>query len=115
MAFRRLFVEGAAEIQDELVTVALADRICAERQPSSPLTLPFFTAAVLQGASTRQDIWAQMAHVREQSAAFRRVRADLDRMLERSEVSAEALRFQIALRDEALKLADLRAAAMADA
>jgi hypothetical protein len=31
----------------------------------------------------------------------------LDRVLERSEVSADALRFQSALRDEALKLADL--------
>jgi hypothetical protein len=110
MPFRRLFVQRAAEIQDELVTVALADRALAQLQPSSPLTLPFFTSAVLQRATTREDIWAQMAHLREQSAAFRRVRADLDRMLERSEVSAEALRFQIALRDEALRLADLAGA-----
>ena len=56
-----------------------------------------------------------MAQVRDQSAAFRRVSADLDRMLERSEVSAEALRFQISLRDEALKLADLAGAAQESA
>lgn len=51
-----------------------------------------------------------MAEVRDQSAAFRRTRADLDRMLERSEVSAEALRVQNAVRDEALRLADLAGA-----
>ena len=79
------------------------------------LILPFFTAAVLQRATTREDIWAQMAQVRDQSAAFRRVRADLDRMLERSQVSAEPLRFQNAIRDEALKLADLAGAAQQSA
>jgi hypothetical protein len=87
----------------------------AQQQPSSPLVLPFFTAAVLQQATTLEDIWAQLARVRDQSAAFRRVRADLDRMLERSEVSADALRFQSALRDEALKLADLAGAAQQSA
>jgi hypothetical protein len=110
MPFRRLFVRRAGEIQDELVTAALADRVFAQQQPSSPLILPFFTAAVLQRAATREDIWRQMAEVRHQSAAFRRTRADLDRMLERSEVSAEALRVQNAVRDEALKLADLAGA-----
>lgn len=115
MPFRQLFVQRAGEIQDELVSVALADRIFAQQQPSSPLVLPFFTAAVLQQATTREDIWAQLARVRDQSAAFRRVRADLDRMLERSEVSADALRFQSALRDEALKLADLAGAAQQSA
>jgi len=93
----------------------LADKIFAQQQPSSPLILPFFTAAVLQRAATREDIWAQMAQVRDQSAAFRHVRADLDRMLERSQVSAEALRFQSAIRDEALKLADLAGAAQQSA
>ena len=115
MPFRRLFVQRAGEIQDELVSVALADKIFAQQQPSSPLVLPFFTAAVLQQATTREDIWAQLAQVRDQSAAFRRVRADLDRMLERSQVSADALRFQSALRDEALKLADLAGAAQRSA
>lgn len=115
MPFRRLFVERAAAIQDELVSVALADRIFAQQQPSSPLILPFFTAAVLQRAATREDVWTQMAHVREQSVAFRRKRADLDRMLERSQVSAEALRIQRAVRDEALKLADLAGAAQQSA
>ena len=95
--------------------MALADRIFALQQVSSPLTLPFFTAAVLQQATTREDIWAQLARVRDRSAAFRRVRADLDRMLERSEVSSDALRFQVALRDEALKLADLAGAAQRSA
>jgi len=111
MPFRRLFVRRAGEVQDELVSVAVADRIFAQQQPSSRLILPFFTAAVLRQATTREDIWAQMAQVRDQSAAFRHVRADLDRMLERSQVSAEALRFQSAIRDEALKLADLAGAA----
>lgn len=115
MPFRRLFVRRAGEIQDELVSVAVADKIFAQQQPSSPLILPFFTAAVLQRATTREDIWAQMAQVRDQSAAFRRVRADLDRMLERSQVSAEALRFQNAIRDEALRLADLAGAAQQSA
>src|SRR5690349_8452543 len=115
MPFRRLFVRRAGEVQDELVSVAVADKIFAQQQPSSPLILPFFTAAVLQQATTREDIWAQMAHVRDQSAAFRRVRADLDRTLERSQVSAEALRFQSAIRDEALKLADLAGAAQQSA
>ena len=115
MPFRRLFVERAAEVQDELVSVALADRIFAGQQPSSPLTLPFFTTSVLQRATTREDIWAQMAHAREQSFAFRQVRADLDRMLERSQVSAEALRVQSAMRDEGLKLADLVGAAQQSA
>jgi hypothetical protein len=107
MPFRRLFVERAAEVQDELVTVALADRVFAQQQPSAPLILPFFTASVLQGAATRDDVWAQLARVRGQSAAFRRVRANLDRMLERSEVSPDAGRVRSAIRDEALKLADL--------
>jgi hypothetical protein len=107
MPFRRLFVERAAEVQDQLVTVALADHIFAQQQPSSPLILPFFTAPVLQQAATREDIWTQMADVRDQSAAFRRNRAELDRMLERSQVSPEALQVQSAIRDEALKLADL--------
>jgi hypothetical protein len=115
MPFRRLFVRRAGQIQDELVSVALADRIFAQQQPSSPLVLPFFTAAVLQRAASREDIWAQMARVRDQSAAFRRVRADLDRMLERSEVSPEALRFKNAIRDEALRLADLAGAAQQSA
>jgi hypothetical protein len=115
MPFRRLFVRRAGEVQDELVSVAVADKIFAQQQPSSPLILPFFTAAVLQRATTREDIWAQMAQVRDQSAAFRHVRADLDRMLERSQVSAEALRFQSAIRDEALKLADLAGAAQQSA
>ena len=75
---------ACCEVQDELVTVALANRIFAQQQPSSPLTLPFFTTAVLQRAATRADIWAQMAHVREQSASFRRKRAELDALLERS-------------------------------
>lgn len=110
MPFRRLFVERAAEVQDELVSVALADQVFAQQQPSSPLILPFFTASVLQGAATREDVWAQMARVRDQSAGFRRVRAGLDRMLERSQVSPEALRVQSAIRDEALKLADLAGA-----
>jgi hypothetical protein len=110
MPFRRLFVERAAEVQDELVSVALADQVFAQQQPSSPLILPFFTAAVLQGAATRDDIWAEMARVRDQAAAFRRRRADMDRMLDRSQVSPEALRVQSAIRDEALKLADLAGA-----
>lgn len=115
MPFRRLFVERAAEVQDELVSVAIADQVFARQQPSSPLVLPFFTASVLQGATSREDVWAQMAQVRAQSVAFRRARADLDRMLEQSQVSAEALRFQGAIRDEALKLADLAGAAQQSA
>jgi hypothetical protein len=107
MPFRRLFVKRAAEVQDELVTVALADRIFAQQQPSSPLTLPFFTSAVLQRATTRADVWAQMAHVREQAAPFRRKRAELDALLERSQVSPDALQLQAAIRDEGLKMADL--------
>jgi len=110
MPYRRLFVKRAGEVQDELVSVALADHVFAQQQPSSPLILPFFTAAVLQRATTREAIWAQMAKVRHQSTPFRRVRADLDRMLERSQISAEAIRFQSAIRDEALKLADLAGA-----
>lgn len=115
MPFRRLFVERAGEVQDELVSIALADQAFARQQPSSPLILPFFTASVLQRATSREDVWAQMAHVRAQSAAFRRARADLDEMLERSQVSAEALRFQGAIRDEALKLADVAGAAQQSA
>jgi hypothetical protein len=115
MPFRRLFVERAAEVQDELVSIALADQVFARQQPSAPLILPFFTASVLQGAATREDIWAQMTRVRDHSVAFRRKRADLDRMLERSQVSPEALRVQRALRDEALKLADLAGAAQQSA
>lgn len=56
-----------------------------------------------------------MATVRDQSVVFRRVRADLDRRLERSEVSTDALRFQNAIRDEALKLADVADAAQQSA
>ena len=115
MPFRRLFVQRAAEVQDELATVALADRIFAKQQPSSPLTLPFFTSAVLQRATTRADIWAQMAYVREQSAPFRRKRAELDALLERSEVSPDALKLQAAIRDEGLKMADLAGAAQQSA
>lgn len=115
MPFRRFFVERAAEVQDGLISIALADQAFAQQQPSSPLILPFFTASVLQRATSREDVWAQLAHVREQSAAFRRARADLDEMLERSEVSADALRFQRAIRDEALKLADVAGAAQQSA
>lgn len=107
MPFRRLFIRRAAEVQDELVTVALANQIFARQQPSSPLTLPFFTSAVLQQATTRTDIWAQMAHVRERSAPFRRRRAELDALLGRSQVSPDALRIQAAIADEGLKMADL--------
>jgi hypothetical protein len=115
MPFRRLFVRRAAEVQDELVSVALADRIFAQRQPSSPLILPFFTAAVLQRATTRTDVWAQMARTREQSASFRRKRAELDALLERSQVSAEALRLQAAIRDDGLKMADMAGVAQQSA
>jgi hypothetical protein len=115
MPFRRLFVRRAAEVQDELVTVALADRAFAKQQPSSPLILPFFTAAVLQRATTREDVWAQIARVREQSASFRRKRAELDALLERSEVSPDALRLQAAIRDDGLKMADLAGVAQQSA
>jgi hypothetical protein len=111
MPFRKLFVERAAEVQDELVAIALADQVFARQQPSSPLILPFFSAAVLQRAAAREDVWTQMAEVRDKSTTFRRVRADLDRMLERSLVSPEALQIQKAIRDEALKLTDLAGAA----
>ena len=107
MPFRHLFVKRAAEIQDELITVAFADQIFASQQPSSPLTLPFFTAAVLKQATTRADVWAQMAHVREQSAPFRRKRAELDAELERSQVSPDALKLQEAIRAQEAKMADL--------
>jgi hypothetical protein len=110
MPFRRLFVRRATEVQDELVSVALANQKFAQLQPSSPLTLPFFTSAVLRQATTRDDIWAQLAHVRDQSVTFRRARADLDRMLERSQVSPQAQRLHSAIHDEALKLADLAGA-----
>jgi hypothetical protein len=110
MPFRRLFVERAAHIQDELVTLALANRNFAQLQPSSPLKLPVFTAAVLQGADTRDGVWAEMARAHDSSDRFRRVRADLDRSLDRSEVSPEALRIQRAMRDEALRLADVAGA-----
>ena len=106
MPFRHLFVRRAAEIQDELITIAVANKIFASQQPSSPLILPFFTAAVLRRASTRADIWAQMAHVREQSAPFRRKRAEWDAELARSQVSPDALKLQAAMRDEAVKMAD---------
>ena len=56
-----------------------------------------------------------MAQARDRSAAFRRERAELDHMLERSEISAAALRLQIALRDEALRLADLAGVAQRSA
>ena len=115
MPFRRLFVRRASEVQDELVSVALADRIFAQQQPTAPLILPFFTAAVLQQARTRDDIWAGMARVREQSASFRRKRAELDALLERSQVSADALRLRDAIRDEGLKMADLAGAAQQSA
>lgn len=115
MPFRRLFVRRAAEVQDELITVALADRAFAQQQPSSPLTLPFFTAAVLQRATTREDLWAQMARVREQSAPFRRKRAELDALLERSQVSPDALRLQAAIRDDGLTMADLAGVAQQSA
>jgi hypothetical protein len=115
MPFRRLFVERAAEIQDELITVALADRIFAAQQPSSPLTLPFFTAAVLRRATTRADVWAQIAHVREQSAPFRSKRAEWDAELARSHVSPDALKLQAAMRDEAMKMADAAAVAQQSA
>jgi len=115
MPFRRLFVQRAAQVQDELMTVALADRVFASLQPSSPLTLPFFTSAVLQRAATREDVWAQIAHVREQSASFRRKRAELDALLERSQVSPGAFRLQAAVRDEGLKMADLAGAAQQSA
>jgi hypothetical protein len=115
MPFRRLFVRRAAEVQDQLVSVALADRIFAQQQPSSPLILPFFTAAVLQRATTRMDVWAQMARTREQSASFRRKRAELDALLERSQVSAEALRLQAAIRDEGMRMADLAGVAQQSA
>jgi hypothetical protein len=115
MPFRRLFVQRAAEVQDELATVARADRIFAQQQPSAALTLPFFTSAVLRQARTRSDVWVQMAHVREQSAPFRRKRAEYDALLARSEVSPQALKLQAAIRDDALKLADLAGAAQQSA
>jgi hypothetical protein len=115
MPFRRLFIERSREIQDELVTVALADKIFASLQPSSPLTLPFFTASVLKGATTREDVWAHMARKHEDSLPFRRHRAERDLMLESSSVSPEALRVQSAIRDEALKLADLAGVAQQSA
>lgn len=115
MPFRRLFVKRAREVQDELVSVALADQIFAQQQPSSPLTLPFFTTAVLQRATTLEDVWARMVEVRGQAASFRRVRIDLDQMLERSQVSAEALRVQSAIRDEALNLVDVAGVAQQSA
>jgi hypothetical protein len=115
MPFRRLFVQRAAEIQDELVTVALADQALARMQPSSPLTLPFFTAPVLHQAASREDVWTQLAQLRERSVRFRRVRADWDQKLEQSLVSAEARQIQASIRNEALKLADWAGAAQESA
>ena len=115
MPFRRMFVKRAAEVHDELLTVAAADRSFAHQQPSSPLTLPFFTSAVLRQATTLADVWVQMAHVREQSGPFRRKRAELDALLERSQVSPEALQLQAAISDEGLKMADLAGVAQQSA
>jgi len=56
-----------------------------------------------------------MARTREQSASFRRKRAELDALLERSQVSAEALRLQAAIRDDGLKMADLAGVAQQSA
>jgi hypothetical protein len=56
-----------------------------------------------------------MTRVREKSISFQKARTDLDRMLERSQVSVEAVRFQNAIRDEALKLADLAGVAQQSA
>jgi hypothetical protein len=56
-----------------------------------------------------------MAHVREQSAPFRRKRAEYDALLARSEVSPQALKLQAAIRDDALKMADLAGAAQQSA
>ena len=115
MPFRRLFVERAAEVQDELVSVALADQVFARQQPSSPLILPFFTASVLQGAATREGIWAQMTRVRDHSVVFP-ARAggpgpDAGTFSGFSRGPAGSKR----LRDEALKLADLAGTAQQSA
>lgn len=110
MPFRHLFIQRASQVHDELATVALANKILAQQQPSSPLTLPFFTTAVLAQATTRAGIWSEMAHAREQTAPFRLRRAELDDLLRRSEASPEALKLQAAIRDEALKAADVAGA-----
>ena len=110
MPFRHLFVQRARQIHDELAAVAAADKALAEKQPSSPLTLPFFTTAVLAQSTTRADIWSELAHVRNQVAPFRLRRAELDDLLQRSPASPEALRLQAAIRDEALKAADVAGA-----
>lgn len=111
MPFRRQFINRASDIQDELVTVAQADKKFAQQQPDSQLILPFFTAALLRQAITREDIWSQMAHMREQSVSFRQKRADLDRILEDSHVSREAQRVLKAIGDDALRLRDVAGAA----
>jgi hypothetical protein len=111
MPFRRQFIKRACDIQDELVTVAQADKNFAQQQPDSQLILPFFTAALLRQAITREDIWSQMAHMREQSVSFRQKRADLDRILEDSHVSREAQRVLKAIGDDALRLRDVAGAA----
>jgi hypothetical protein len=49
--------------------------------------------------------------MREQSGTFRQHRAELDRMLDRSQVSPKAQRVQKAIKDEGLKLADWAGAA----
>lgn len=111
MPFRRQFIKRAHDIQDELVTVAQADKKFAQQQPDSQLILPFFTAALLRQAITREDIWSQMAHMREQSVSFRQKRADLDRILEDSRISREAQRVLKAIGDDALRLRDVAGAA----
>jgi len=111
MPFRRQFIKRARDIQDRLVTVARADINFTQQQPESPLILPFFTAALLRQATTREDIWSQMAHMREQSVPFRQKRADLDQILEGSLVSRQAQQVLKAIGDDALRLRDVAGAA----
>jgi hypothetical protein len=112
LPFRGLFYDQARLISDRLPSVIALDDYYFERASQAkllcgdPFLLPVFLALVLRRATRPQDLWAAVAQVRGNAAAYRKRREELDGALERGDLDVTKATLG-AVRTEASKLTTL--------
>jgi hypothetical protein len=111
MPYRRLHIARATSVQQHLHSVLAADRAYGElaqrMRPMSGtrITLPVFLAVALSRAHRPEDVWAELAELREQGTRFRERRSELDHALEEGDADAYG-RLQAAVASEAKRLVE---------
>jgi hypothetical protein len=112
LPFRGLFYDQPRMISDRLPSVIALDDYYSERASQAkllcgpPFVLPVFLALVLRRATKPQDLWAAIAQLRVDAAAYRKRREELDAALERGDLDVTKATLD-AVRTEASKLTTL--------